>query len=136
MIHRPGPETAGPASGSKSGKRPESGTCISHGDLRSGKLWLGPISVSIWRLQRWGRTMREVLQQYVKRVQELAEHVRGNEQATKQSLVGPLFMILGYDLTDPRECIPEHRVDFGPNRSVKPIDWAFLQNGHPIFFVE
>ena len=80
--------------------------------------------------------MREALQAYVKRVGELAEHVRGNEPATKQSLVGPLFTILGYDLTDPRECVPEYRVDFGPNRSVKPIDWAFLQNGHPIFFVE
>ncbi len=80
--------------------------------------------------------MREALQQYVKRVQDLAEHVRGNEQATKQSLVGPLFTLLGYDLTDPRECIPEHRVDFGPGRSVKPIDWAFLQNARPIFFVE
>jgi len=80
--------------------------------------------------------MREALQQYVKRVQELAEHVRGNEQATRQSLVGPLFTLLGYDLTDPRECIPEHRVDFGPGRSVKPIDWAFLQNPRPIFFVE
>ena len=76
------------------------------------------------------------MQQYVKRVQDLAEHVRGNEQATKQSLVGPLFTLLGYDLTDPRECVPEHRVDFGPNRSVKPIDWAFFQNGRPIFFVE
>jgi predicted type IV restriction endonuclease len=51
--------------------------------------------------------MREALQAYVKRVGELAEHVRGNEQATKQSLVGPLFTTLGYDLTDPRECIPE-----------------------------
>jgi hypothetical protein len=80
--------------------------------------------------------MREALQQYVKRVQDLAEHVRGNEQATKQSLVGPLFTLLGYDLTDPRECIPEYRVDFGPGRSIKPIDWAFLQNGRPIFFVE
>ena len=80
--------------------------------------------------------MREAMPQYVKRVQELAEHVRGNEQATKQSLVGPLFTMLGYDLTDPRECIPEYRVDFGPNRSIKPIDWAFLQSGHPIFFVE
>jgi hypothetical protein len=64
--------------------------------------------------------MREALQAFVKRVGELAEHVRGNEQATKQSLVGPLFTILGYDLTDPRECIPEYRVDFGPNRSIKP----------------
>ncbi len=80
--------------------------------------------------------MREAMPQYVKRVQELAEHVRGNEQATKQSLVGPLFTLLGYDLTDPRECIPEYRVDFGPNRSIKPIDWAFLQSGHPIFIVE
>ncbi len=80
--------------------------------------------------------MREAMQQYVKRVQELAEHVRGNEQATKQSLVGPLFTMLGYDLTDPRECIPEYRVDFGPNRSIKPIDWAFFQSAHPIFFVE
>ena len=80
--------------------------------------------------------MREALQQYVKRVQELAEHVRGNEQATKQSLVGPLFTLLGYDLTDPRECVPEYRVDFGPNRSVKPIDWAFFQAARPIFFVE
>jgi hypothetical protein len=62
--------------------------------------------------------MREALQAYVKRVGELAEHVRGNEQATKQGLVGPLFTILDYDLTNPRECIPEYRVDFGPNRSV------------------
>ncbi|MDR3618079.1 MAG: type I restriction enzyme HsdR N-terminal domain-containing protein [Paludisphaera borealis] len=80
--------------------------------------------------------MREALQQYVKRVQELAEHVRGNEQATKQSLVGPLLTLLGYDLTDPRECVPEYRVDFGANRSVKPIDWAFFQATRPIFFVE
>ena len=80
-----------------------------------------------------GWNMREALQRYVKRVQELAEHVRGNEQATKQSLVGPLFTLLGYDLTDPRECVPEYRVDFGPNRSVKPIDWAFFQAARPIF---
>jgi hypothetical protein len=45
--------------------------------------------------------MREALQQYVKRIQDRADHVRGNEQATKQSLVGPLFTLLGYDLTEP-----------------------------------
>ncbi|WP_437302070.1 type I restriction endonuclease [Sorangium sp. So ce388] len=66
----------------------------------------------------------------------MAEHVKGNEQATKQSLIGPLFTLLGYDLTDPRQWLPEYRVDFGKDRSVKPIDWAFLQNGRPIFFVE
>ena len=67
---------------------------------------------------------------------ETAEHVRGNEQATRSSLIGPLFTLLGYDLTDPRQCIPEYKVDFGRERSVKPIDWAFLQGGNPLFFVE
>lgn len=36
--------------------------------------------------------LRESIDTYVKRVRELAEHVRGNEQATKQSLeVGGSF---------------------------------------------
>ena len=80
--------------------------------------------------------MKDSITGYVKRVRDLAEHVKGNEQATKQSLIGPLLTLLGYDLTDPRECVPEYRVDFGKDRSVKPIDWAFLQAGQPIFFVE
>ena len=45
------------------------------------------------------------------------------------SLILPLFTILGYDYTDPRECIPEFKADFGKGRSVKPADWAFYQNG-------
>src|SRR3984957_713397 len=80
--------------------------------------------------------MKELIEGYVKRVRELAEHVHGNEQATKQSLIGPLFTLLGWDLTDLRECVPEYRVDFGKDRSVKPIDWAFKQDGRAIFFVE
>lgn len=76
------------------------------------------------------------VQAYIKRVKELADHVRGNEQATKQSLIGPFFSMLGWDLTDPRECIPEHKADFGKERSTKPIDWAFLNNGVMAFFVE
>jgi hypothetical protein len=80
--------------------------------------------------------MKDLIDGYVKRVRELAEHVRGNEQATKQSLVGPLFTLLGYDLTDPRECVPEFRAEFGKDRSVKPVDWAFVQNGRPLYFVE
>jgi hypothetical protein len=80
--------------------------------------------------------MREGIEQYRKRVADLQEHAKGNEQATKQSLIGPLFTLLGYDLTDPRECMPEFRADFGPGRSNKPVDWAFQRDGRPIFFVE
>lgn len=81
-------------------------------------------------------TLREQIDGYVKRVKDLAEHVRGNEQATKQSLIGPFFTMLGYDLTDPRECVPEYRADFGKERSSKPIDWAFLNGTTFAFFVE
>jgi hypothetical protein len=80
--------------------------------------------------------MRDQIETYIKRVKELSDHVRGNEQATKQSLIGPFFTMLGYDLTDPRECIPEYKADFGKDRSTKPIDWAFLTNGTFAFFVE
>jgi hypothetical protein len=80
--------------------------------------------------------VKDALLVYVKRVKGLHERVRGNEQATKQSLIGPLFTLLGYDLTDPQECVPEFKADFGKERSVKPVDWAFYQNGRPIFLVE
>ncbi|MBX3223806.1 MAG: hypothetical protein KF795_25055 [Labilithrix sp.] len=80
--------------------------------------------------------MRESIETYVKRVKDLAEHVRGNEQATRQSLIGPFFTMLGYDLTDPRECLPEYKADFGKDRSTKPIDWGFKHGGNFAFFVE
>jgi len=80
--------------------------------------------------------LREAIESYVKRVNELSEHVRGNEQATRQSLIGPLFTLLGYDLTDPRECVPEYKADFGKDRSTKPIDWGFRHGGVFSFFVE
>ncbi len=79
---------------------------------------------------------RDAIDGYIKRVKELAEHVSGNEQATKQSLIGPFFTMLGYDLTDPRECLPEYKADFGKDRSSKPIDWGFKHNGAFAFFVE
>lgn len=81
-------------------------------------------------------SMRDAIDGYVRRVKELAEHVSGNEQATKQSLIGPFFTMLGYDLTDPRECLPEYRADFGKDRSTKPIDWGFKHSGAFAFFVE
>lgn len=80
--------------------------------------------------------MREEIEKYRKRVAELCDHVKGNEQATKQGLIGPLLAILGYDLSDPRECMPEYKADFGRDRSAKPVDWAFFANARPIFFVE
>src|SRR6266498_1082205 len=49
-----------------------------------------------------GTAMKDALLAYVKRVKSLHEKVR-NEEATKSSLIGPLFTLLGYDLADPEE---------------------------------
>ena len=80
--------------------------------------------------------MKETLAAYIKRVRELVDHVRDSEQATKHSLIGPLFTLLGYDMTDPRQVMPEFKCDFGKERSRLPIDWAFMRDGKPMFFVE
>lgn len=63
----------------------------------------------------------EALQAFIERVGELTERVRGNGQATRLSLVGLLFMILGDDLTDLRKWIAEYRVDLGPDYSIRLI---------------
>jgi hypothetical protein len=80
--------------------------------------------------------MRDTIAAYVKKVRELGEYCRGNEEATKKSLIEPLFTCLGYDVADPRECLPEHKEDFGKYKSTKPVDYAFFKDGAPIFFVE
>lgn len=80
--------------------------------------------------------MKEQLELYVKKVKELHELCR-DEQATKASLIAPLFGILGYDMTDPRECIPEYRADFGKGEKAStPVDWAFALSGAFVFIVE
>lgn len=81
--------------------------------------------------------MKEQLEQYAKQVKEWHEDCRGNEQATKASLIAPLFVILGYNMHDPRECKPEYRTDFGKGeKAATPVDWAFLINSGFAFFVE
>jgi hypothetical protein len=81
--------------------------------------------------------MKEQLERYVKQVKEWHEECRGNEQATKASLIAPLFVHLGYNMHDPRECKPEYRMDFGKGeKAATPVDWAFLIDGAFAFFVE
>lgn len=81
--------------------------------------------------------MKEQLELYVKQVKEWHDDCRGNEQATKTSLIAPLFVILGYNMQDPRECKPEYRTDFGKGeKAATPVDWALLINGGFAFFVE
>jgi hypothetical protein len=96
--------------------------------------WSGSASSLLFLLVH---LVKEQLEQYVRQVKEWHDDCRGNEQATKASLIAPLFVILGYNMHDPRECKPEYRMDFGRGeRAATPVDWAFLINGAFAFFVE
>jgi hypothetical protein len=85
----------------------------------------------------WCATVKDQLENYVKKVKELQELCRGNEATTKAGLIAPLFGILGFDMADPRECLPEYRADFGQGeKAATPVDWAFRLKDVFVFVVE
>jgi hypothetical protein len=61
-------------------------------------------------------------------------HCRGNEEATKHSLILPFFQTLGYDIYDPAVLMPEYRAGFASNK--EKIDYAIFLNGVPALFIE
>lgn len=47
-----------------------------------------------------------------KRVEQIKEQIQ-TEEATKMSLIMPLFQALGYDVFNPMEFVPEYTADVG-----------------------
>lgn len=57
------------------------------------------------------------------------------EEATKTSLVLPFFQLLGYDIFNPLEFVPEYTADTGTKKGEK-VDYAILKNSDPIIIIE
>lgn len=57
------------------------------------------------------------------------------EEATKNALIMPFFTILGYDVFDPQEFVPEFVCDVGTKKGEK-IDYAIMNDGEPIMLIE
>lgn len=58
-----------------------------------------------------------------------------NEEQTKQALILPLFISLGYDIFNMSEFIPEYTADFGTKQGEK-VDYAICINGQPLIIIE
>lgn len=69
-----------------------------------------------------------------KRVKKLKDSIL-TEEATKTSVIMPFFQALGYDVFNPEEFVPEFTADVGIKKGEK-VDYAILQNGHPIILIE
>ena len=68
------------------------------------------------------------------KIPKLTESIK-TEEATKNALVLPLLNILGYNVFDPTEVIPEFTTDYGTKKGEK-VDYAIMKDGKPAILIE
>lgn len=74
----------------------------------------------------------------IKPFTERLEKIKGSiqtEEATKTSMIMPLFSMLGYDVFNPLEFVPEYTADVGMKKKEK-VDYAIMVDGKPLIFIE
>lgn len=75
------------------------------------------------------------LKEFCVRVKNLRTRIK-TEEATKTSLIMPFFSLLGYDVFNPLEFIPEYTADVGIKKGEK-VDYAIVdKKQNPIILVE
>ena len=74
----------------------------------------------------------------INQLAERAKKVRSNlatEEATKNALIMPFIQILGYDVFNPLEVVPEFIADVAGKKGEK-VDYAIMQDDKPIMIIE
>ncbi len=74
----------------------------------------------------------------IKQFSKKAESIKNTlqtEEATKMSLIVPFFAMLGYDVFNPEEFVPEYTADVGIKKGEK-VDYAIVQDNQPIILIE
>nr|WP_290797861.1 type I restriction endonuclease [Flavihumibacter sp. UBA7668] len=74
------------------------------------------------------------LEQLHQRVDQLKTQIN-TEEATKNAFVMPFIQILGYDIFNPTEVIPEFICDIGTKKGEK-VDYVIKKDGEPILIIE
>lgn len=68
------------------------------------------------------------------KINQLKEQIE-TEEATKTAFILPFINLLGYDIFNPTEVVPEYTTDLGLKKGEK-VDYAILQNKTPILIIE
>lgn len=77
---------------------------------------------------------KDQIKQFSDRVTKLKDNIH-TEEATKNAFIMPFLQILGYDVFNPLEVVPEFICDIGTKKGEK-IDYAIFRDGDPIILVE
>ena len=79
--------------------------------------------------------------EFVEKIKQLGEKATAQkellhtEEATKNALIMPFIVALGYDVFDPAEVVPEYVADVGMKKGEK-VDYVLMANGIPQIIVE
>ncbi|MFA7659114.1 MAG: type I restriction endonuclease [Candidatus Gastranaerophilaceae bacterium] len=79
--------------------------------------------------------------EFIEKIRVLSERVEsmkqklGTEEATKNALIMPFLQMLGYDVFNPSEVVPEFIADVGIKKGEK-VDYAIMQNNKPVILIE
>ncbi len=74
------------------------------------------------------------LKQFSKRVENMKDTIQ-TEEATKTAILMPFFQLMGFDVFNPNEFVPEFIADVGIKKGEK-VDYAILKDGKPVILVE
>lgn len=74
------------------------------------------------------------LKTFIARIQDLKPHLT-TEEATKTAIILPFFNLLGYDVFNPLEFVPEFTADVGIKKGEK-VDYAIIKDGCPAILIE
>jgi len=77
---------------------------------------------------------KEQIKQLGDKVTKMRDQIK-TEEATKSAFVMPLIQILGYDLFNPMEVVPEFITDYGA-KNVEKVDYAILKDNQPVLIIE
>lgn len=78
--------------------------------------------------------MKDAVKSLAERIERTMERIE-TEEATKNAYVMPFLQLLGYDVFNPLEVVPEYTADFGIKKGEK-VDYAIFLNNEPVILIE
>ena len=75
------------------------------------------------------------LRKLAAKIERQRQHVE-SEEATKVAFVMPFIKLLGYDVEDPSEVVPEYKADIVGIKKGEKVDYAILHGGKPVILIE
>jgi len=98
------------------------------------------MSSCFWKLHE-NKPLKLLIMEFKEQVKQLGEKVSKlkdqikTEEATKSAFIMPFIQILGYDLFNPLEVVPEFITDYGA-KNIEKVDYAIFKDNEPILIIE